>query len=259
MFQVIFVHSGSAQLWLDKSTSFIEGPCVIGVPGGAIHSLAFEDEPSGWVLTIAEQLLEGSHLRRSRELFEPIFCAPQALAFDANDRDVGEIARLMELIEHELDAFQLGQDLMLEWLIRMVFLIMRRRFEALHENENTGVTDKRGALYAQFRLLLEEHFKEHWTVATYAKAIAVSPTRLNRLCKSFAQKSASKLIQDRLVLEAERQLLYTPATAAKIAYDLGFQDPAYFARFFKRSAGVTPLDYRNACETKKAVAESRAS
>ena len=78
------------------------------------------------------------------------------------------------------------------------------------------------------------------------KELALSQARLNRLCKSFAGKGAGELIQDRLALEAQRHLIYTSASASMIAYELGFQDPAYFSRFFKRRTGMAPRRFREA-------------
>jgi AraC-like DNA-binding protein len=49
-------------------------------------------------------------------------------------------------------------------------------------------------------------------------------------------------------LEAKRQLCYTSQSIKEIAYDLGFEDSAYFSRFFKKSTQVSPIDYRNAAE-----------
>jgi hypothetical protein len=68
--------------------------------------------------------------------------------------------------------------------------------------------------------------------------------RLNRLCLKIAGKSAFEMTQDRLMLEACRKLTYVPAGVASIAYELGFQDPAYFSRLFKKLVGMTPKEYR---------------
>jgi AraC family transcriptional activator of pobA len=64
------------------------------------------------------------------------------------------------------------------------------------------------------------------------------------LCHAHLGRSASAEIHLRLVLEARRLLRYTDAPAFVIAQDLGFADPAYFGRFFRREAGVTPRRYR---------------
>jgi AraC family transcriptional activator of pobA len=58
--------------------------------------------------------------------------------------------------------------------------------------------------------------------------------------------TANEMQQHRLLMEAQRLLIYTSASAVQIAAELGFQDPAYFSRFFKRHTGLTPLAFRQA-------------
>ena len=57
-------------------------------------------------------------------------------------------------------------------------------------------------------------------------------------------RTAGACVRDRLALEAKRLLLHTDMTAAEVADRLGFGDPAYFARFFRREAGSPPSAYR---------------
>lgn len=72
----------------------------------------------------------------------------------------------------------------------------------------------------------------------------MSPGHLNALCRKGRRRSASVLVRERLTLEAKRLLAHSELTAAEIAFRLGFEDPAYFARFFRREAGVPPTTFR---------------
>ena len=95
-------------------------------------------------------------------------------------------------------------------------------------------------LVRRFAALIEAHYREHWSVADYAAALAVSPTHLGRLCRAEAGLAPSRLVEGRLVQEARRSLAYTDMSVAEIAYDLGFEDPAYFTRVFARATGLAP-------------------
>jgi AraC family transcriptional activator of pobA len=79
---------------------------------------------------------------------------------------------------------------------------------------------------------------------------------LNRLCLKIAGKSAFEITQERLMLEACRKLTYVPASVAGIAYELGFQDPAYFSRLFKKLVGLTPKAYRERTQESVPVPEA---
>jgi AraC-like DNA-binding protein len=55
-----------------------------------------------------------------------------------------------------------------------------------------------------------------------------------------------EIINERITLEAKRVLAYSDKSVAETCFDLGFEDPSYFVKFFKRYAGVLPSDFRKA-------------
>ena len=67
---------------------------------------------------------------------------------------------------------------------------------------------------------------------------------LNTLCRALAGQSALQIVHQRIVLEAKRDLIYTSLTINQLADSLGFADPAYFSRFFRRMTGLSPRDFR---------------
>ena len=78
-------------------------------------------------------------------------------------------------------------------------------------------------------------------------------------CRLIAGAPPLRLIQDRQLLEAKRALLYTNMTVGEAAYYLGFEDPAYFSRFFTRGAGEAPRRYRaRRAAGRNAIASARA-
>jgi len=131
---------------------------------------------------------------------------------------------------------------MSEWLAAGILLTMSRR------NMQTGGLsrddDHRAAVFARFRTLVEDHYIEHWPVSRYAQALATSESRLDRICRAAAGCSAFEVVQNRVLLEARRRLVHVAAPVSALAYELGFEDPAYFCRFFKRHVGRTPTQWR---------------
>jgi AraC family transcriptional activator of pobA len=96
----------------------------------------------------------------------------------------------------------------------------------------------------RFQDLVEREFRRWHRVDEYAARLRVSPGHLSVLCKSHLGHSASGEIHRRLLIEARRLLLYTDKPAFAVARELGFADPAYFGRFFKREQRQTPRAYR---------------
>ena len=81
-------------------------------------------------------------------------------------------------------------------------------------------------------------------MADYANALAVSPTHLSRVTRAATGRPATRLIEERIIREARRNLVYTNLPVSTIAYTLGFEDPAYFSRVFSRATGLSPRDFR---------------
>lgn len=96
----------------------------------------------------------------------------------------------------------------------------------------------------KYHSLVDACFKEQKSVAFYAGKLAISANYLNILCKKHLHVSAMFLIQNRIMLEAKRLLLASEMSIKEIAFELGFNDLAYFSNFFKGHAGIAPRDFR---------------
>jgi AraC family transcriptional activator of pobA len=99
---------------------------------------------------------------------------------------------------------------------------------------------------SRYQELIDTHYLEHWNVADYAEALNITAAHLNAICRRHTNINAQQLIHKRLILEAKRNLNYTVLTVNQVSDSLGFQDPGYFNRFFKRHTGQTPKQFRNA-------------
>lgn len=95
-----------------------------------------------------------------------------------------------------------------------------------------------------FSQLLDTHFRTEKTVGFYAGQLAVTANHLNALCRRVVNQTASALIHERVITEAQRRLAHSPDTVAQVADYLGFDDPSYFARYFKKYVGQSPEVFR---------------
>jgi AraC family transcriptional activator of pobA len=109
---------------------------------------------------------------------------------------------------------------------------------------DTGA-DRHRFLVSRFRRLIEDAFRRDWSLADYAAALNVSQSRLRNACVSVTEQSPMQIVHARIMLEAKRQLRYTTAAVSEIAYALGFDDPAYFTRFFSQRTGISPRTFRS--------------
>ncbi len=108
----------------------------------------------------------------------------------------------------------------------------------------TGAEFRENAVALRLRRLIERHFRENHQPRDYARRLHITVGHLNQLARRHLGRTAGVVIRERLALEARRQLAHTARSAAEVAYDLGFKDPAYFARFFRRETGMSPSRFR---------------
>ncbi len=96
----------------------------------------------------------------------------------------------------------------------------------------------------RFNFLVDLHYKTKRRVSDYADMLFKSPKTLSNLFAIYNQKSPQQIILDRIALEAKRLINYTDKQNQEIAFELGFNDPAHFSRFFKKMTQMTPSEYR---------------
>lgn len=92
--------------------------------------------------------------------------------------------------------------------------------------------------------LIEEHYKEEKKATFYAGHIGLTPKRINEILRRRMAITISQLLYHRLLVEAKRELFHQERSVKEIAYELGFSEQSYFARFFKKHAGITPEQFR---------------
>lgn len=153
---------------------------------------------------------------------------------------------VFESLIQQLTA-ECNEDNPSEIVLRAYLQLFLAKASSLKQRAITTQTDKPQAdeQMEHFRQLLDEHYLTMHKPADYASLLAMSPDNFTRRCTRYFKKSPSQLIQERLVLEAKKQLHLTRQSIKEIAYNLQFQDEFYFSRFFKKLTKVSPQAFRD--------------
>lgn len=104
--------------------------------------------------------------------------------------------------------------------------------------------DNETKLFKDFSVLVEQNFKTLHSVTHYANRLGISPKSLTKHFQNIGVQTPSDFIKNRIILEAKRQLVYSNHSVKHIAYNLGFNDSAYFTRFFKKATSKSPLQFK---------------
>ncbi len=95
-----------------------------------------------------------------------------------------------------------------------------------------------------FKNLLEDHYKEIKSVERFALMMSVSEKKLNKATNQVLGKSPKEIIDERVVLEAKRLLAHTSNSIKEVGFELGFDEPTNFIKYFKKHVGKTPIEFR---------------
>ena len=126
----------------------------------------------------------------------------------------------------------------------LLFLLLFEVHRLYEKRLPTETTKHNALIFKQFIGQLETHFTQKWSASDYANVLHISPRHLNRIIQSVTNQSLTQVIQNRIVLEAKRLLTFTDLTIGQISNTLGFEDSAYFARYFRKAADLSPTDFR---------------
>ena len=239
--QVLLVDRGRVEARLDGRAVALRAPAAIVVPPGTVHAFRFQPETVGTVISFASALtgdLSGAVSGIPHLLERTVSVALPRQALGKTD-----LTRLSKMLLREFGRSAPGRRLALAGLLGALLANLQRLLPGPSPSgSNINAPDR--DLVARFREQVERHFREHTGIGEYATLLQTSETRLLRACLAATGDSPLELVHLRLLVEAERQLRYTSMSVTQVAYYLGFEDPAYFSRFFSRRMGVSPRAFR---------------
>lgn len=157
--------------------------------------------------------------------------------------DLTDINIIEQLFKEDMQQRDRMQGEMLRTLLKRL-IIKSTRMAKVQTNSYNLLADEKFDIIRQFNLFLEIHFKQEHEVSYYASQLHKSPKTLTNLFHIAGYPSPSSLIHKRIILEAKRYLYYTNKSGKEIGYELGFESPAHFSRFFKLKSGNNLSDFR---------------
>jgi AraC family transcriptional activator of pobA len=235
--QMLWLRRGHVEAMLDESRVSGDGPLFFAIPPGAVHAFRFSPGSEGFVLTVNATVLAEGDTAAVGPALDALFTAPRCLNLEMASPEVARLHALFEALHAESHASGRAASPVPMWLARS---IVWRLAQWAEHAPHAG----RHSLYTRWLVLLEAHYRSHWPVGRYAQQLGLTAERLNRIVRAETGHNALRLIHDRLAREASRWLVYMPAPVSKLAFELGFDDPAYFCRFFKKHTGLSPRAYR---------------
>lgn len=239
--QVLLIERGRVEARVDARSALLRAPAALLVPPGAVHSFRFRPETVGVVVSFASTLA-GELCGRSPGLAEHLERGA-AIVLDRAALRQTDLRALAGMLLREFGRSAPGRRLALHGTLAALLANLQRLMpHGCGDVAAVGSRDRE--LVARFREQVERRFRQHAGLTDYAALLQTSESRLRRACIAVTGQPPVDLVHLRLLLEAERQLRYTSMSVTQVAYYLGFEDPAYFSRFFAHRTGTSPRAFR---------------
>ncbi len=237
--QLFYLKKGAVEATFDGQTIQAQAPSLLIVPAMCVHDFQWTHEVEGTVLSLSSAILEPLSQELKKEKLS--LDSARAIALEENTQQLEQLLQLL-MLEYQNP----GEDSRSQALFSLIkLLIIWLERNAGKQTEKGGSNHRQTQYFNQFNQQINRDFAKHRSVESYAEELGITSHYLNKLCQQLVQKKALQLVHERLLLEAKRNLVYSAQSISEIAYQLGFNDPAYFTRFFKRLTGQSPKAFKN--------------
>jgi AraC family transcriptional regulator, transcriptional activator of pobA len=243
-YTIIWPVNASGKHFIDFREYQIQNDHIFFVSPGQVHQVITDPDPSGYVILFSSEFLDKNSIRRD-------FISDLRLFRNSDETpplpvSPGMAANLKIFAEQMLQAFQNPNDMYLETIgaYLKLFLIECNGHCSLMPNTDTQTVEVGKTLIKNFKETVDQHYNHWHQVKDYAGALYITPNYLNEVIKTSMGISAKEYIQNRIILEAKRSAVYTEKSSKEIGFELGFEDPSHFSKFFKRNTGQSFLEFK---------------
>ena len=238
-FQILHLTRGAADVTIDDVNRHVEPPVAIVIPALPVHGFVFSEDVEGVVVTLFERDVRAA-LAETPDI-DGCLRVPHIIG--GSSADMARVGQEVAALIAEADTPAPGRALAMRARIDSLLVELYRAVMAGTDHRYDA--GNRALRYAQaFHRLIEQEYRNHQPIDFYAAALGITPPHLNRICRTVMGISALKVIERRVLLEAKRYLTFSSLSVKEIAALLGYADPGYFNRMFRREVGTAPGRYR---------------
>jgi YesN/AraC family two-component response regulator len=236
-FMFIIQQKGSFLLELDFSEERLSGSSLCYIAPGQVHRYIRQKNCKGWFVFMETAFISNTYL----EIFNTYLSTHQVVPIQKDHALFSFIPLFESMLSDQSSPFQ--KQITQSFADGLTGMVAR----ALVQSKGSGslIGGQKYQTLIRFKQMLQARYKEEKQVQYYAAQLHITPLYLNEIAKEITGFPASYWIRQEIMLEAKRLLYYTNLDVKQIAYELGYEDHAYFSRFFKKNAGLTAGEFRN--------------
>ncbi|MFK7787699.1 MAG: helix-turn-helix domain-containing protein [Crocinitomicaceae bacterium] len=239
-YRMIFLEEGNAQFNIDFNEYFVKAPALIFVSENQLVSNNENTRLKGKVIGFSNDFF-CIKLNRSETFCDAvIFNTLKPPYVELAENELKKIEYLVNSMEAELkEANEFQEEIIISQLKNLLLYASKIKLNQFGDVDLSRLSK----LVTDFQDLLEKEFAEKHSAQYYSDNLNISPKGLNKAVKKELGRTVSELIKEKLIVEAKRELYARDLSVKEIAFKLGFEDPAYFSRFFKKETSHSPKEY----------------
>lgn len=238
-YQVFYLEKGTVQVTLEEKVFEVNGPYILTLPAGTVHGFSYENTTQGYILSVSVAVMANALAPLEQSWRSLLMTQPSNTPLIEIPISSSYIKQQFDRVNHEANTNFTAKYIVISSLLTQIMVMLARQH---FEQPATG-NDQNISVFDRFHKLVEIHFQEHWSIKHYCDLLGISERGLSRKCHANTGVSSSQFIQSRVMQEAKRLLIHTENSITQVAYLLGFEDPAYFSRYFKKYHGCSPSAY----------------
>lgn len=246
-YEIIWFQEGEGVHHIDFNDYPVTSGNIFFISPGQVHSFDERHDQKGIVIKLCDEFLNADNNDETSYFKYSVFNSFDAPPYcHIGEDDTAKLLSIAGEMEQELrHAGAIGHKEYLQSLVRMFMITVKRSSKNNGDGKVINPNKTSHRTFLAFRRQLEANFRKYHTVKEYASLLNISTKTLTNYVAECSPYSPLEIINGRIALEAKRLLRYSNLMNKEIAFKLGFDDPSYFVKFFKRQAHCSPANYRN--------------
>lgn len=251
-YTIYWIRKGELTHTIDTVTHVVKKNTLFFLAPRQVHKMHFSEKVDGYMIAFPDAFMCLQEAAGMAGIQTGLFINNQFSSVITLDHEQEkEFEVIVQRMIRELSEKEAGYETALNSLLRYFLVLASRVKGASMAAVPEQFSAHNSSLFLHFKNLIEEEFLQLKTVSDYAARLHIKPVLLNEISKQLSGITAGEHIRNRVILEAQRYLYNTDLTAKEIAYKLGFEDPHYFSRFFKKYTHQSPSEFRDSARTEK--------
>ncbi|MBB4035867.1 AraC-like DNA-binding protein [Dysgonomonas hofstadii] len=241
-YDITLITEGEGKFVINDKTYFVKPGSVIFSSPNQIRQWDVKSTINGYALIFEKDFLLSffndpeflNHISYYRDSHNNVLTLTKEIAY---------VRGVMEEIQDEISLYKDKDKHILRALLYQVLKYLDRAY-IQHYAGAAEIKSPKNRYVLSFMVLANTHFRQHHSIVFYSDRLCITPNYLNQLIKAETGMNPKQMIQDKIIQEAKKMLMYTDLSISEIASNLSFESTSYFIRLFRKKVGDTPLHYR---------------